>query len=151
MIAVLLLVISVAAHAAYKWRRDASALPRISWATLALGVALAVVPIAGSFARPAGAVVHRGAPLLDAASPTAETVSTLREGEVVPILERSGDYVRVEDSSGARGWASVRDVRALDPSASTTALSAQATNPRVFSSVRNPIGIMGDPSGELAI
>ena len=64
-------------------------------------------------AWPTGAVVRRGAPLLDAASPTAEALGTLREGEVVPILETSGDYLRVEDSSGARGWALTRDVRRI--------------------------------------
>ena len=75
--------------------------------------AAAVVPVAGSIGRPTGTVVRRGAPLLDAASPTAETSGTLREGEVVPILEVSGNYVRVEDSSGARGWALASDVRSL--------------------------------------
>jgi SH3 domain-containing protein len=64
-------------------------------------------------AHATGAVVRRGAPLFDAASPTAETVGTLREGEVLPILESSGGYVRVEDSSGARGWALASDVRTL--------------------------------------
>jgi len=81
--------------------------------SLAIGVAVAVVPVAGALARPTGAVVRRGAPLLDAASPTAQSVGTLREGEVVPILEASGHYVRVEDSSGARGWAAAADVRAV--------------------------------------
>ena len=41
-------------------------------------------------------------------------MGTLREGEVVPVLEASGDYLRVEDSSGARGWALAADVRRLD-------------------------------------
>ena len=59
-------------------------------------------------------MVRRGAPLLDAASPTGEPVGTLREGEVVPILETSGGHVRVEDSSGARGWALASDVRRVD-------------------------------------
>jgi hypothetical protein len=38
----------------------------------------------------------------------------LREGEVVPVLEVSGDWLRVEDNAGARGWAHVADVRRLD-------------------------------------
>ena len=59
-------------------------------------------------------MVRRGAPLLPAASPTAEAAGALREGEVVPILDRSGGYVRIEDSSGARGWALGDDVRDLD-------------------------------------
>jgi hypothetical protein len=33
---------------------------------------------------------------------------------VVPILDDSGGYVRLEDSSGARGWALREDVRPLD-------------------------------------
>jgi hypothetical protein len=78
---------------------------------LLFGLAIAAIPVAGGFARPTGAVVRRGASLLDAASPTAEAAGILREGEVVPILETSGDYVRVEDSSGARGWARASDVR----------------------------------------
>jgi len=111
-IALLLLAISLVAHAGVKWRRTRSLVP-VAWTTLAVGVAVAVLPIAGGFAHPTGAVVRRGAPLFDAASPTAENVGTLREGEVLPILESSGGYVRVEDSSGARGWALASDVRPL--------------------------------------
>jgi hypothetical protein len=111
-LAVLLLLISLGAHAALKWRRTAR-LTALAWTTLALGLAFAAVPAAGAFSRPTGAVVRRGAPLFDAASPTAENVGTLREGEVLPILEASGGYVRVEDSSGARGWALASDVRSL--------------------------------------
>ena len=48
-------------------------------------------------------------------SPTAESIGSLREGEVVPLLGRSGDYVRVEDSSGVRGWAAAADVPTLLP------------------------------------
>jgi hypothetical protein len=87
----------------------------VAWTALVLGLLATTVPVAGAFARPIGTVVRRGAPLLDAASSTAEAVGTLREGEVVPFLDQSGDYVRVEDSSGARGWALARDVRALAP------------------------------------
>ena len=79
-----------------------------------LGLLAAAAPVAGSFARPTAVVVRRGAPLLDQASPTAETVGSLREGEVVPVLDASGAYVRIEDSSGARGWAVGSDVRRLD-------------------------------------
>ncbi|HEY2953694.1 MAG TPA: SH3 domain-containing protein [Candidatus Eisenbacteria bacterium] len=111
LIAVLMLAISLGAHAVYRWRPSAARLARVAWASLAIGLGVAIVPVAGSLARPTGAVVRRGAPLLDAASPTAGPVGTLREGEVVPILETSGDYVRIEDSSGARGWALAGDVR----------------------------------------
>ena len=38
----------------------------------------------------------------------------LRVGEVVPVLESSGEWVRVEDNAGARGWAHVADARRLD-------------------------------------
>ena len=59
-------------------------------------------------------IVTADAPLFDAASTTAETIATLREGEVVPIIETSGDYLRIEDSAGSRGWALPRDVWRLD-------------------------------------
>jgi hypothetical protein len=113
LVAIALLAFSVAAHAALRLSPAASWARTALWTSLALGLVAAAVPGAGAFARPLGVVLHRGAPLLDAASPTAESVGTLREGEVVPVLERSGPYVRVEDSSGARGWASADDVRGL--------------------------------------
>jgi hypothetical protein len=81
---------------------------------LAAGLLAAVTPLAGAFARPTAAVVRRGAPLFDAASPTAEPVGSLREGEVVPVLAETGEWLRVEDNTGARGWALARDVRRLD-------------------------------------
>ena len=112
-LALALLLLSLIAHAALKWRPSARRLATAAWIILAVGSILAIVPVAGAFARPTGVVVRRGAPLLDAASPTAEGVGTLREGEVVPILEASGAYVRVEDSSGVRGWALAEDVRGL--------------------------------------
>jgi len=81
---------------------------------LVLGVLAATAPLAAGFARPTAAVVRRGAPLFDAASPAAEPRGTLREGEVVPVLETSGGWLRVEDNAGARGWARTADVRRLD-------------------------------------
>jgi hypothetical protein len=107
-------VVSVAAHVAgrllpaHRWPAPAA------WATLGLAFALGAVPLAGSFARPTGVVVRRGAPLLDSASPTAGVIGSLRQAEVVPLLEKGADYVRVEDSSGARGWAHTDDVWPLD-------------------------------------
>jgi len=71
-------------------------------------------PLLASLARPTAAVVRRGAPLLDAASPSANPTGTLREGEVVPVLDVSGDWLQVEDNAGARGWAHQADVRRLD-------------------------------------
>ena len=114
LVAVSLLALSVLAHAALRLR-PAARLPRlVASATLALGLLPGAVAVAGTLARPTATVVRRGAPLLDSASPTAEAVGTLREGEVVPVLEASGDWLRVEDNAGARGWAHVADVRWLD-------------------------------------
>jgi hypothetical protein len=109
-----LLLLSLGAHLGLRLRPPSRGLRSVAWTALLLGLAVAAVPVAGAFARPTGAVVRRGAPLLDAASPTAEAVGALREGEVVPILDTSGDYLRVEDSSGARGWARASDVRRVD-------------------------------------
>jgi hypothetical protein len=113
LVAVLLLGLSLLAPLAGRFRPGPGAAP-VAWGALALGLLAAAAPVAGSLARPTGVVVRRAAPLLDAASPTADAVGALREGEVVPLLERSGDYVRVEDSSGARGWAAASDVWRLD-------------------------------------
>jgi SH3 domain-containing protein len=115
LLACLLIALSLAAHAGLKARPGARALAAATWTTLTVGLIVAAVVAAGAFARPTGVVVRRGAPMLDAASPTAEAVGTLREGEVVPVLETSGPYVRVEDSSGVRGWALAADVRPLVP------------------------------------
>ena len=114
LMALVLLFLSLGAHVGLRLRLPAPRLAPAAWTTLLLGLAIAAIPVAGAFARPTGAVVRRGAPLLDAASPTAEAVGSLREGEVVPILETSGGHVRVEDSSGARGWALASDVRRVD-------------------------------------
>ncbi len=113
LVAVALLGLSVLAHlvsrfTAARWGAAAAVL------AFGLGLLAAAAPVAGSFARPTAVVVRRAAPLLDQASPTAETVGSLREGEVVPVLDASGEYVRIEDSSGARGWAMGSDVRRLD-------------------------------------
>ncbi len=89
---------------------------RTAWALGALAVLASIVPVLASTARPTGVVIRRGAPLLDAASPTAEVVGSLREGEVVPILGRSGAWRRIQDSSGARGWAHVEDVAPVEGS-----------------------------------
>jgi len=94
------------------------------WVALSLGAAVALAPLAGSLARGTGVVLRRGAPLGDAATPTSDALSTLREGEVVPILERSAGYLRIEDSSGARGWARSEDVRPLDGPPPDTRLSS---------------------------
>jgi hypothetical protein len=111
LIAVALLALSILAHLLLRARHGLAPFGPLAWASLVLGLLVAAAPVAGAMAHPTAVVVKRGAPLLDAASPTANTVGTLREGEVLPILERSGGYLRVEDSSGARGWAVPGDVR----------------------------------------
>jgi hypothetical protein len=113
LVALALLALSLVAHAAARVAGFRGGRP-LAGALAALGVLTAAVPIAGGFARPTAAVVRRGAPLFDAASPTAEATGSLREGEVVPVLDAAGDWLRVEDSAGARGWAHVEDVRRLD-------------------------------------
>jgi tetratricopeptide (TPR) repeat protein len=113
LVAAALLGLSVMAHllarlSAARWGS------LVAGAAFGLGLLSAAAPIAGSFARPTAVVVKRGAPLLDQASPTAEAFGSLREGEVVPVLDATGEYLRIEDSSGARGWALGADVRRLD-------------------------------------
>jgi SH3 domain-containing protein len=114
LVALGLLALSLLVHAASRL----GALPRnalrLAGAALVLALAAASVPLAASQARPTAAVVRRGAPLLDAASPSADTAGTLREGEVVPVLDSSGDWLQVEDNAGARGWVHESDVRRLD-------------------------------------
>ncbi len=118
--AVLLLVLSLAAHALARLRPGSAWPAPLGWAALCLGLLAAAAPVAGVLARSTGTVVRRGAPLLESASPSAEPIGTLREGEVVPILDPSGDWLRIEDASGARGWAHVADVRRLDVPPLTT-------------------------------
>jgi len=110
LVALVLLLLSVGAHAAGRWRTAFGGLGRAGWALAVLGLLVAALPLGSTLARPTGVVVRREAPLLDAASPMAEVVGRLREGEVLPVLETSGDWCRVQDSSGARGWAFKDDV-----------------------------------------
>jgi hypothetical protein len=114
LVAAILLTLSVLAHALARTRLRPTGAHGIAWGALVLGLAAAAVPLAASLARPTAAVVRRGAPLLDAASPSANPAGTLREGEVVPVLDTSGDWLLVEDNAGARGWAHEADVRRLD-------------------------------------
>ena len=112
-LAMALALVSVLAHAAARFG-GASRGRAVALASGLLAL-LSAAPVGlGQLARPTGVVVRRGAPLLPAASPTAESAGTLREGEVVPILDSSGGYLRLEDSAGARGWALQGDVRRLD-------------------------------------
>jgi hypothetical protein len=113
-LALALALASVAAHSAGRWLPARVWPARAAWAAAALALLAAAVPVAGATARPTAVVVRRGAPLLDGASPIARPVGALRQGEAVPVIERSAAYLRVEDSSGARGWAHVDDVWPLD-------------------------------------
>ncbi len=114
LVALALLALSVLAHGLLRLGSGRRVAGRVAWSALGLGLLAGAVPVAASFARPTAAVVRRGAPLLDSASPTADTTGSLREGEVVPVLEASGEWVRIEDNAGARGWAHVADARRLD-------------------------------------
>jgi hypothetical protein len=113
LVALALLALSLGAHLVARLRRGAR-LSTLAWSAGLVGVVAAAPAFAGSFARPTAVVVHRGAALFDAASPTAEATGTLREGEVVPVLESSGGWLRVESNAGARGWAHSADVWRLD-------------------------------------
>jgi len=112
---VALAALSLASHAAVRLAPAHRWPAPTAWATLVLAGALGAVPLAGALARPTGVVVRGGAPLLDSASTTAHSIGSLRQAEVVPLLESSPDYVRVEDSSGARGWAHRDDVWPVEP------------------------------------
>jgi hypothetical protein len=113
-VVIILAAISLACHLAARLLPFHRWLAATAWATIGAAIAVAVLPLAGSLARPTGVVVRRGAPLLDSASPTAHAIGSLRQAEVVPLLEAAGDYVRVEDTSGARGWAHRGDVWPLE-------------------------------------
>jgi tetratricopeptide (TPR) repeat protein len=114
LLALVLLVGSVVLHALARRALGPGRLATAADLTLGLGLLLACAPLAGAFARPTAVVVQSGASLTDAASPTAAALGTLREGEVVTVLAESEGYVRIEDSSGARGWASTDAARLLD-------------------------------------
>ena len=114
LLALALLAASLVAHALARAFPAARWPVAAAWLTLALGLGAATVVLIGGRARPTAVVVHRGVPLADAASPSAAVLATLREGEVVPVLSTSGSYLRVQDSSGARGWVTADDVWRLD-------------------------------------
>lgn len=68
----------------------------------------------GTWRQARGVIVQKDAPLLDDARDEAVALANLREGEVVPILEEVGDFVKIQDASGARGFAHRDDVRRLE-------------------------------------
>jgi hypothetical protein len=114
LLAVLLLAASLALHAVFRWIRPQRSLGTAAAVGFGLGLLAAAASVAGAFAPPTAVVTRRGTPLLGAASPTASTLGTLREGEVVVVLAETQDFLRIEDSSGARGWAATEHVFRLD-------------------------------------
>ena len=78
-----------------------------------VGVLLISPVLAASLGERRGVVVQKDAPLVDRPSPDAVALANLREGEVVPLLGEEGDYLRIQDASGARGFAHQNDVRKL--------------------------------------
>ena len=114
LLALSLVVSSLGAGAWAHFGRARRPAATVAWVSGALGGLLVAGLVAASTAGTLAVVVRKGAPLLDSASPSAEVVGALREGEVVPVLDASGEWIRVEDSSGARGWAHMDDARRLD-------------------------------------
>jgi hypothetical protein len=107
-IALCLLVLSMAAMLGSRPRRF------LSLATLVGGLLLISPYFANTWREPRGVVVQKDAPLLDGARSDAVALANLREGEVVPLLEDAGEHLRIQDASGARGFAHKSDVRTLE-------------------------------------
>ena len=87
--------------------------PRAAWSLGAFlaGLIVAAPLLGGAWRGPRGVVVQKDAPLLDIPRDDAVALANLREGEVVPLLADEGLYVRIQDASGARGFALKTDVR----------------------------------------
>lgn len=86
----------------------------LSRASFLIGLCLLAPILAGAFREPRGVVIQKDAPLIDAPRGDAVALANLREGEVVPILGEEGEYLRIQDASGARGFAHTDDVRRLE-------------------------------------
>ena len=85
----------------------------VSRGALAAGLLLVLPLLAGVWREPRGVVIQKDAPLLDIPRNDAIALANLREGEAVPLLAEEGDYVRIQDASGARGFALKADVRKI--------------------------------------
>ncbi|MEO8499515.1 MAG: hypothetical protein ABI565_01270 [Vicinamibacteria bacterium] len=85
----------------------------LSLGSFAIGLLLVAPFLLGSWREPRAVVAQKDAPLLDAARTDAVALANLREGEVVPVLGQEGDYIKIQDASGARGFAHKNDVRAI--------------------------------------
>jgi hypothetical protein len=86
----------------------------ISFSVFAVGLLLIAPGLLGMLREPRGVVVKKEGQLLDIPRGDAVALATLREGEVVPILAVEGDYFKIQDASGARGFAHRNDVRPLE-------------------------------------
>ena len=107
LIAAILFLLSVAALWGTKPRTA------LSFGVFFAGLLL-VLPLLGARGSdPRGVVIQKDAPLMDAPKNEALALANLREGEVVPILSEDGDFVRIQDASGARGFAHKTDVRKI--------------------------------------
>jgi len=85
----------------------------LSRGALLVGVLLALPFFGGAWRESRGVVIQKDAPLLDIPRDDAIALANLREGEAVPLLAFEGDYVRIQDASGARGFAHTDDVRKI--------------------------------------
>ena len=83
----------------------------LAGASFLIGLLLITPVLAGQWREARGVVVQKDAPLVDIPREDAVALANLREGEVVPLLGEEGDYVRIQDASGARGFAHKNDVR----------------------------------------
>ena len=90
-------------------KRKATVAPTV----FVMGALLALPLLVGRWREPRGVVVRKDASLVDAPLRQGVALSSLREGEAVPILGEEGDYLRIQDASGARGFAHKDDVRKI--------------------------------------
>ena len=86
---------------------------QLSFGSLLAAVLLISAFQAGSWREARGVIAQKDAPLMDAPKVDALALANLREGEVVPLLGEEGDYIRIQDASGARGFAHKGDVRKI--------------------------------------
>ena len=106
-LALLCLILSLVLLALGKPRLGLSRILILAGALLALPYPLE------RWSDPRGVVVRKDAPLVDIPRADAVHLASLREGEVVPLLGEEGEYVKIQDASGARGFALRSDVRKI--------------------------------------
>ncbi|MBK5257877.1 MAG: hypothetical protein JJE39_17775, partial [Vicinamibacteria bacterium] len=86
---------------------------RAAFLSFLMGLALMSPFFGGPWRESRGVVTQKDAPLVDVPRTDAVALANLREGEVVPLLGEEGDYVKIQDASGARGFAHKDDVRRI--------------------------------------